>query len=107
MKDLQIDALTGEIEIVDIPDAAPISVVVPTAVPMRNARLALLSAGLLAQVESMISSLPGDDGIAARINWEFAQTVRRDDQLVASMWVALGKTEAELDALFIAADAIN
>lgn len=79
---------------------------VPQAVTMRQARLALLGAGLLSQANAAIASMPGAEGEAARIEWEYAQEVRRDSVLVQSLVPALGMNEAGLDALFTAAAAL-
>ena len=76
---------------------------VPVTVTMRQARLALLAKGLLANVDAAVAGMPGADGDAARIEWEYAATVDRNSQLVASLSSALGLTSAQLDALFIAA----
>ncbi len=75
----------------------------PIAVSMRQARLALLGAGMLQTVNDAISAMPGGAGEAARIEWEYATEVRRDSPLIASLGPALGMTEAGLDALFSAA----
>lgn len=80
--------------------AAPIVVPVPTVVSMRQARLALLAAGLLTQVNDAVAGMPGVDGEAARIEWEYATEVRRDSALVASMAGALALDAPALDALF-------
>lgn len=76
---------------------------VPQAVSMRQARLALLQAGLLANVNSAVAALPGLDGDAARVEWEYAQEVRRDSPLVASLAAAMSLDAARLDGLFVAA----
>ena len=73
---------------------------VPEVVTMRQARLALLSAGLLAQVNTAVANMPGAEGDAARIEWEYAQEVRRDSPLVAALSAAFGWTSAQLDDLF-------
>lgn len=73
---------------------------VPAAVTMRQARLALLQSGLLAQVNSAVSAMPGAEGEAARIEWEFSATVERHRPLVESLGVALGLTDTQLDDLF-------
>jgi hypothetical protein len=70
---------------------------------MRQARLALLGAGLLAQVNDAITAMGGTPGEAARIEWEYALSVERDSPLVASLTAALGLTAAQLDALFTTA----
>lgn len=79
----------------------------PTVVTMRQARRALLDAGLLAAVDDAIAQLPGVEGDAARIDWEFAATVERASPLIASLSEALGLDEAVLDALFAAAGQIR
>lgn len=78
----------------------------PSAVDMRQARLALLGAGLLTAVNDALAVMPGIEGEAARIEWEFAAQVVRESPLVAGLAGALGLTEAQLDALFIAAAAL-
>ena len=73
---------------------------VPVVVTMRQARLALLGAGLLAQVNTAVANMPGTEGDAARIEWEYAKEVRRDSPLVAALSAAFGWTSAQLDDLF-------
>ena len=73
---------------------------VPVVVTMRQARLALLGAGLLAQVNTAVANMPGAEGDAARIEWEYAQEVRRDSPLVAGLSAALGLTDETLDNLY-------
>ena len=77
-----------------------------TAVTMRQARLALLGAGMLSTVNSMLAGMTGAQGEAARIEWEYSQEVQRDRGLVSALSSQLGMTEKELDALFTAAAAI-
>lgn len=74
-----------------------------TSVTMRQARLALLSAGLLDQVTAAIAALPEPDKSAALIEWEYAATVERDSGLIPTMGTALGLSTAQLDALFATA----
>ena len=83
-----------------LPEYVPVVVAVPEVVTMRQARLALLGAGLLAQVNTAVANMPGDEGEAARIEWEYAQEVRRDSPLVAALSAAFGWTGAQLDDLF-------
>lgn len=70
------------------------------AVSMRQARLALLGAGLLQQVNDALVAMPGAAGEAARIEWEYATEVRKDSALVASLMGALGLTAEQLTSLF-------
>lgn len=79
---------------------------VPISVSMRQARLALLAAGLLDAVNSAIAAMPGAEGDAARIEWEFAQDVRLDSLLVVGLAGALGLSDARLADLFMAASAL-
>lgn len=79
---------------------------VPNIVTMRQARLALLAAGLLAPVNAAVAAMPGAEGDAARIEWEFSSTVERNWPLVEALAVALNLTEQQLDDLFVAAAAL-
>lgn len=81
--------------------------IVPQSVPMRNARLALYSAGRLKEVEDYIAAFEGVEGDLARIDWATALTVRRDSPLVAKLMVSLDMTSSQIDALFIAAAALG
>lgn len=86
--------------------APPVSIKLPPKiVSMRQARLALLQAGLLSAVNTAIEAMPGDAGEAARIEWEYATEVHRDKALVQSLALALSLTETQLDDLFTAAEA--
>ena len=83
--------------------ADPIVPVVPQSVTMRQARLALLGAGLLQSVDAAVAAMPGVGGDAARIEWEYALSVERGSPLVAGLSASLGLTDAQLDALFTTA----
>jgi hypothetical protein len=89
-----------------IVNPTPETPTVPVAVTMRQARLALLHAGVLATVNAAVAAMPGTDGDAARITWEFSQDVRRDDPLLATLASTLGLTDTAVDALFVAAAAL-
>lgn len=75
-------------------------------VTMRQARLALLQAGLLTTVNNAVASMTGAQGEAARIEWEYSGEVQRDKALVQALAPVLGLTDAQLDALFVAAAAL-
>lgn len=75
---------------------------VPTSVTLRQAKLALLGAGLLSQVDAAIAAA----GTAAQIEWSSASTVQRDSPLATSLAGALSLDSAALDALFVAAAAL-
>jgi hypothetical protein len=74
----------------------------PTVVTMRQARLALLQAGMLASVDAAVAA--GDE--ATKIAWEYSTEVQRDFPLVQTMKASLGLTEAQLDDLFTLAAAL-
>ena len=76
---------------------------IPTVVTMRQARLAMLDAGILTSVSDALSAMTGPAGEAARIEWEYAAELKRDHPLVASLSAALGLTSAQLDGLFTVA----
>lgn len=97
----------------EVPQGAPIlpyvapPTPVPEAVSMRQARLALDDAGLLDGVDAAIAAIPDlRKRRKAKIDWEYAQEVQRHHGLVPVMAQALGMTEAQLDALFIAAESL-
>lgn len=77
--------------------------VVPFKVTMRQARLALLQAGLLSQVETAINALPEPPRTAARIEWDFSSEVFRDRDFVIMLGTTLGLDSEEMDNLFITA----
>jgi hypothetical protein len=104
-----IDAADGAIG--DLWDGAtfikpPVVIPVPSVVTMRQARIALLGAGLLAQVQTSVDGMTGAEGEAARIEWEYAADLKRDHGLVVALAAALGLTETQIDELFIAAAGI-
>lgn len=76
---------------------------VPTAVTMRQARLALLGAGLLDDVEAAINALPSPQKEAAKIEWEYSQEVQRHNGFVSVLAPLLELSDAQLDAMFLQA----
>lgn len=86
------------------PEPAPVVLPgVPQVVTMRQARLALLGAGLLPQVDAAIAALPSPQKEAALIEWDYSSEVRRHRPFVQGLGAALGLSAAQLDALFTAA----
>lgn len=79
---------------------------VPRAVTMRQARLALHAAGQLAAVEAAINALSEPARTAARIEWDYSGEVQRHHGLVAALAPALGLSDEQVDALFIGAGAL-
>lgn len=81
--------------------------VIPVEVTMRQARLALLQAGLLDQVETALAAMPGSEGQAARIEWDYSSVMRRDRPFVSAIGGLLGLDDAAIDQLFITAAGID
>lgn len=76
---------------------------VPASVTMRQARLALLGAGKLAQVDQAIAAMPEPARSAAQVEWTYSNEVQRHNGFVAALGPTLGMSEAQIDALFRAA----
>ena len=85
--------------VVEPADPPPVPVI--TSVTMRQARLALLRAGLLDDVDAAIAAIPDPvQRKAAEIEWEYAQTVDRNSPFTQQMAAGLTLTAEQLDALF-------
>jgi hypothetical protein len=79
----------------------------PEAVTARQARLALLGAGLLDNVEGALAAIPDPlSRRAAQIEWEYALEIRRDSPLIAALAPLLGLTDEQVDDLFRAAEGL-
>jgi hypothetical protein len=76
---------------------------IPQSITPRQARLALLGAGLLSQVESALQGLPEPDRTVALIEWEYATLIERGSAWIAGLGAALGLDAAQIDELFISA----
>lgn len=80
---------------------------VPQSVTMRQARLALLGAGLLDDVNAAIAAIQDTtQRRAAEIEWEYAQTVDRASPFTQQLASGLGLTSEQLDSLFTQAAAL-
>ena len=110
-------AAIGWLPVIDAPETAPTESltveplrvvrqrarIVPDGVTMRQARLALFSAGLLDTAQAVIDALPMPQRRQAQIEWEYALSVRRDHPLIALMIAQGLATDVEVDGLFVAA----
>lgn len=85
---------------VDPPPPGP-----PQVVSRFQARAALHLAGLLTAVEALMAD-PATD-MLARLAWTDAQEFRRTSPTLLAMASALSLTDAQLDALFVAAAGIE
>lgn len=72
---------------------------VPSVLTMRQARLALLTAGVLDDVAPAIAALPEAERRVAEIEWEYAATVERHAPLVQLLASNLG---LDVDEMFTA-----
>lgn len=102
---------TGETTVVPFTEAEIIeynarSIYIPQVVTMRQARLALLQSGYLDIVNTAIANMTGVEGAAAKIEWEYAQTVDIKSPLVTTMTTMLSLTEDQLNSLFILANSL-
>lgn len=101
-------------------DAALPLLVVTDAVPFRFGAAAILASGMLgpdvttpsqmdAAIEAVIASLPisAAEKAVAVLSWRRATEIRRDNPLVAAIAQARGLSEADVDAMFAAARAMQ
>lgn len=72
---------------------------VPQIVTPRQARLALLAAGLLDQVEAAVTAAGG----STKITWDYATQISRTDDLIKTISAGLTPplTSDQIDALFV------
>jgi hypothetical protein len=74
---------------------------IPQSVTMRQGRLALLAAGLLPMIQTAIESIEDEmQREAAKIEWEYAQTIDRNSAFVQQIVEGLELTEEQMDQLF-------
>lgn len=80
---------------------------VPTEVPFGAFQAALELAGVdLAGVEAALDLLPEPQRTVAKWKWLKATKAERDDQLLRQIGYQVGKTDAEIDQVFVVAKAI-
>lgn len=85
-------------------------IVVPDEVPMASARIVLLRNGVDdAAVKAAIAASLATDAAKAEalIDWEFRPMVRRTSSLTQTLGPALALTEAQIDAMFVAASQLG
>ena len=97
-----VDAAAWEAT-VNVAASDPNTPTVPAEVPRWQARRALLDAGLLDAVEAAVAA--ADRHI--QITWADAPNIVRNSPFVTAMAAALGLTNEQLDALFVAAKKIT
>lgn len=87
------------------PNAPPPGPVIPQSVTAFQAKAALLHADFLDDVEAMMDA-PETPRIV-KLAWSEALTFERQSPTVVAMGSALGLTDSELDALFVAGSQIT
>ena len=75
--------------------------VIPNEITMRQARLILLENNLLSSVSQAITSLPEPNKTKAQIEWEYSNTLQRNNYFVSVLLSALGLSNTAVDNLFI------
>jgi len=73
---------------------------IPASITPRQARLALLQANLLSQVDAAINSLESPAKETARIEWEYATSIERSSEWINQLGSALGLDANGIDDLF-------
>lgn len=96
------EVVAGEVRILPAPVLPPF---VPAAVSRFQARAALYAAGHFDAVETFMAQ--ASTPMLMRLAWQDAQTFERPSATVAALASMLGLSDADLDALFIAAAAIT
>lgn len=82
---------------------APEPVVVPASVAMWQAEILLRRLGLFADVEAFVA----EQGEEAQVKWARSTVIERTNALVLAWATARGKTEQDLDGLFVAASQVT
>ena len=80
---------------------------VPREIPNWRAKVILASMGLLKTVEAAIAALPEPDRTVASLAWGGDAKLARRGKTVLGLAAALGLSDAQVDDLFIAAEAIE
>jgi len=116
MNRLVVDVKTGSVTTVELTDReieainakAALPADVPHSVSMSQARKAMVLGGVsMASVATAISGIEdATQRELAQIDWEYSTTVRRTSPLITSLGPSLNLTDAQIDALFIAASSL-
>jgi hypothetical protein len=102
-KDAEIAALEAQVAELSPPAIEG----VPQVVTRRQARQAMLLAGLLDSVQAAIGAIPDTtQRRLAQIEWDDSQNFERQRPLLVSLATALGLTSAQLDQLFVTASGL-
>lgn len=80
---------------------------IPREIPNWRAKVILAQMGLLPTVEAAIAALPDPDSTVASLAWNGDAKLARHGKTVLGLAAALGLSNAQLDGLFIAAEALE
>ena len=80
---------------------------IPKSITARQARLALIQIGKLADVTAAIASLQSPMKEQVEIEWEYATDIYRNNGFIDALGAALGLNKETLDNLFISAKNIQ
>lgn len=90
-----------------VADVVPPAPAVPQAVSRRQAKQALLLAGVLAQVQPAIDAIADPVSRAmVQIEWDDSQVFERNRPALIGLAMALGMSQEQLDQLFITASGL-
>ena len=76
---------------------------IPKSITARQAKLALLQIGKLADVTAAIANLQSPMKEQVEIEWEYAADIYRNNGFIDTLGAALGLSDAQLDDLFLQA----
>ena len=76
---------------------------IPKSITARQAKLALLQIGKLADVTAAISKLESPIKEQVEIEWEYAADIYRNNGFIDILGAAIGLSDAQLDDLFLQA----
>jgi len=93
--------------LIDGPDLPPLPPRVPREIPNWRAKVILAGMGLLPTVEAAIASLPEPERTVATLAWGGDARLARRGKTVLGLAAALGLSSAQVDQLFIAAEALE
>jgi hypothetical protein len=102
------DATPEEQQQIDSARAEATRRIVPVSVAMWQARAMLIENDLLSVVLAAIDSIEDEKEKAkAHAKFEYSSTMLREDPLVSAIMRTMGKTDEEIDALFVAAASLR
>lgn len=80
---------------------------IPREIPNWRAKVILAGMGMLDPIQAAIEAMPEPDRTVARLAWNGDAKLARRGKTVLGLAAALGLSDAQVDALFIAADALE